>query len=107
MARSVYDSQNFEQNKWPEVKIFIIIDLFFTKCARIISSEGFYFKNAFLRQFFYQKVKASPVCGGVFVYSGRLGIKYDSQVTNRSAAGGSGLSQGVLPSSYWSPGSHM
>jgi hypothetical protein len=34
---------NRNNSKWPEVKIFIIIDLFFTKCARIKSGEGFYF----------------------------------------------------------------
>jgi hypothetical protein len=30
------------------------------------------------------------VCGGVFVYNGWLGVKYDSQATNRKAAGGEG-----------------
>jgi hypothetical protein len=42
-----------------------------------------------------------------FVYSCRLGVIYDSQTTNRSAAGEVGLSQGVLPATYWSPGVHV
>jgi hypothetical protein len=34
-------------------------------------------------------------CGGLIVYSGRLGVISDSQATNRSVEGGRGLSQGV------------
>jgi hypothetical protein len=47
------------------------------------------------------KKKELPlVCGGVFVYSGRLGVTYDSQVTNRSATGEEGLSQGIILASF-------
>ncbi len=43
-----------------------------------------------LKQFFNEKEELSLVCGGVFVYAGQLGVIYDSQATNRSAAGGGG-----------------
>jgi hypothetical protein len=49
-------------------------------------------------------VRAFTCCVGIFVYSNLLGVIYDSQATNRSAAGGWGLSQRVL-ASYSSPGS--
>jgi hypothetical protein len=48
--------------------------------------------------------KLPPKCGGVFVYSCRLGVIYDFQATNMSLAGEVGLSQGVLPASNWLPG---
>jgi hypothetical protein len=54
-------------------------------------------------RFFGQNVRASTCYSGVFVYSSWLGVIYDSKVTNRNAAEGRGLSQGVLPASYWSP----
>jgi hypothetical protein len=38
---------------------------------------------------------------------GSLGVIYDSQVANRITTEEGGLSQGVLPASYWSPGSHI
>jgi hypothetical protein len=43
----------------------------------------------------------------LLVYFGRLVVIYDSQAANRSATGEEGLSQGVLPASYWSPGSYI
>jgi hypothetical protein len=59
------------------------------------------YKKCCFKRFFNQKVKASTC----FWFSNHLGVIFDSQVTtcNRSAAGGGGLSQGVLPGSCWSP----
>jgi hypothetical protein len=61
-----------------------------------------FIKNVF---FSNQKVRVSSCLLWSFVCSGRLGVIYDSYMTSRSAAG-EGLSQGVLPASYWSSGSH-
>ncbi len=57
MAGGIYDSQSYEQiqlkkKKWPEVKIFFILDLFLAKCFRIISCKRFlYIQNAVLGDF--------------------------------------------------------
>jgi hypothetical protein len=91
---------NRYNSKCPEVKICFVLDLFLTKCFRIISCERFLFKKCSSRQFFNKKRRASSCFGGNFVYSSRLVVIYDSQATNRSVAVGGGLSQGVLPASY-------
>jgi hypothetical protein len=52
--------------------------------------KDFYNKNAVLGDFSIKKLKCPPVCDGVFVYSGWLGVIYEPQATNRSAAGGEG-----------------
>jgi hypothetical protein len=66
-----------------------------------------FIKNVVLGDFLIKMKELAPVCGSVFVYSGRLGVIDNSQATNRSAAGEGGFSQGVLPASYWLPGNHI
>ncbi len=64
-------------SKLPEVKIFLIFDLFLTKGFKIIFCERFlYIYKCCVRQFFNQKVRASSF----------------GRATNRSAAGEGGLS---------------
>ncbi len=41
------------------------------------------------------------------MFSGRLGVIYDSQATNRSVAGSRRVSQGVFLVSYWLPEKKM
>jgi hypothetical protein len=64
--------------------------------------KGFYQKYAVSGQ---SKVRAPPAYGIVFVYSGQLVDIHDSLANNRSGEE-KGLSQGVLPAYYESPGSH-
>ncbi len=106
MDRDAYDSLNFEQKqaKWPEAKISFILNPFLTIFVKIISWRFLFFKNAVLEIF---QSKLPPVSGDVFVYFGQLGVVYDSQATNTSAAGGGWLSLGVISASYWSPGSRL
>jgi hypothetical protein len=73
---------------------------------RINSCYRFLFKKYCFRGFFNQKVRVSICLWWCFVYSGWLGVIYDSQATNRSALG-RGFSQLVLPAFSWSPGSHF
>ncbi len=51
--------------------------------------KGFYIKNAF-QVSFQSKSKSFYLFLGVLVYSGRRGVIYDSQATNRSETGGGG-----------------
>jgi hypothetical protein len=44
-------------------------------------------KNAVLGDFSIKNQELPLVCCGLFVYSGRLGVIYDSQVTDRSVRG--------------------
>jgi hypothetical protein len=60
----------------------------FVKCV--------YQKIVFLCDLLIKKFEHPPVCCGVIVYYSWLGATYDSQVTNRSAAEGGGVLQGVL-----------
>jgi hypothetical protein len=61
--------------------------------------KGFYFKNVVFCDFSTRMSELPPVCGGVFVDSGRLGVLYDFQVTSRSAVekGGSYRESSLLP----------
>ncbi len=67
--------------------------------SELYLAKSFYQQNAVLGDFTIKKEELLPVCGGLFVYSGQLGVIYDSQAANRSAAGGRGLSRefSVLP----------
>jgi hypothetical protein len=83
MTRGILNRHNSKQ---PEVKIFFGLDLFLTKCVRIIA---FLLKNFVLSDFSIIKLEHPPFCGGVFVFP-----------PTRQPIG-------VLPASYWSPGSHI
>ncbi len=75
MAGGVYESQKLLKrynSKGLEVKIFFNLDLFLTKCIRIILCESLYPKNVALGYF------------SIFEYPGQLGVIYDSHATNRS-----------------------
>ncbi len=52
-----------------------------------------------LGDFSIKKLVFPPDCGGIFVYFDQLGVIYDSQATNRSAAGegGSQRESSLLP----------
>jgi hypothetical protein len=105
MVGGIYDSQNFEQKqlKMAWSKIFFIPGFLLTKYVKIISCQRFVLKICCFKRFFSQKVRAPTCLWWRLVYSGRLGVIYDSRVTSRSSAGRWGLSQGVLPTSYWLP----
>jgi hypothetical protein len=74
-------------------------------CSNYILLKVFCLKSCF-RQFFNKKVRASIGLWWYF-YEFRVTGSHDSQVANGSAASERGLLQGVLPASYWSPGSHI
>jgi hypothetical protein len=67
----------------------------------------FYKKNAVLENFINLKVRAPPVCSVIFVYFDRLGVIYDSQVTNMSAVGEGALVGSPSPPCFllaaWEP----
>ncbi len=60
-ASGVYDFWNYEQKqlKMHWSKKLLILDLFLTKCVRIISCKIFVSQKCYYRWFFNQKVKAS------------------------------------------------
>jgi hypothetical protein len=66
-------------SKWPEEKIYFILDLFLTKCIRNILLSIFIYKNGVLGDFSIKAEELPPVCDGVFVYSGQLRGIYGSQ----------------------------
>jgi hypothetical protein len=93
---------NRNNSKWPEVKILFILDLFLTNSNRILLNIPII--SAVLGVFSIKKLKLPPLWW-CFVYSGRLVVINDFQAITRSVAEGRGQSLGVLPASYWSPGS--
>jgi hypothetical protein len=92
----------------PEEKKFFFLDLFLTKCVRIISCLRF-LQNTVLGDFSIKQLELPPVFGGVFVYSDRLGVIYCMSPRRPIGVwqGEGGQTQGVLPAFYWSPWSHI
>jgi hypothetical protein len=77
-------------SKWPARKIYFNLDLFLTKCIRILSCKRFFSRKCCFRRFFNKKLRASTYiwwCFYVFQPAGSHTV-YDFQATKRSAPGG-------------------
>jgi hypothetical protein len=74
-------------SKWPEVKVFLSWIYSSQNVLELYLVQGFNHKNVVLGDFSIKMAQLPNVCDGVFLYSGWLGVIYDSQATNRSVAG--------------------
>jgi hypothetical protein len=83
-------------SKWPEEKIFFFLDLFLTKCIRMISCSRFVQKNLVLA-IFQSKYSSFHLFVVVFLCIPASWESYINPRRPKEAANGGGLSHGVLP----------